>query len=57
MQRAVSYTHLCITVNEEAEAYAGTKPEGKVVVAGSASVTPVMEKLKEGYEAINTRCV
>lgn len=44
----------CITVNEEAEAYAGTKPEGKVVVAGSSSVTPVMEKLKEGYEAINT---
>ena len=44
----------CITVNEEAEAYAGTKPEGKVVVAGSSSVTPVMEKLKEEYEAINT---
>ena len=44
----------CITVNEEAEAYAGTKPEGNVVVAGSSSVTPVMEKLKEGYEAINT---
>ena len=44
----------CITVNEEAEAYAGTKPEGKVVVSGSSSVTPVMEKLKEGYEAINT---
>ena len=44
----------CITVNEEAEAYAGTKPEGNVVVAGSSSLTPVMEKLKEGYEAINT---
>lgn len=44
----------CITVNEDAEAYAGTKPEGKVVVAGSSSVTPVMEKLKEGYEEVNT---
>lgn len=26
---------------------------GKVVVAGSSSVTPVMEKLAEGYEAVN----
>lgn len=30
-----------------------TQPEGKVVVAGSSSVTPVMEKLKEAYCAIN----
>ncbi|MBN7773134.1 substrate-binding domain-containing protein [Clostridium aminobutyricum] len=34
-------------------AYAGTKPAGKIVVAGSSSVTPVMEKLKEAYLAIN----
>lgn len=27
--------------------------EGKVVVAGSSSVTPVMEKLAEAYEALN----
>ncbi|MDY5846218.1 MAG: substrate-binding domain-containing protein [Bariatricus sp.] len=27
---------------------------GKVVVAGSSSVTPVMEKLKEAYEKVNT---
>ncbi|MCQ5300170.1 phosphate ABC transporter substrate-binding protein, partial [Blautia wexlerae] len=26
---------------------------GKVVVAGSSSVTPVMEKLAERYEAVN----
>ncbi len=26
---------------------------GKVVVAGSSSVTPVMEKLKEGYAKVN----
>ena len=29
--------------------YSGTKPSGKIVVAGSSSVTPVMEKLKEEY--------
>lgn len=42
-----------IAVSGDAEAYAGTKPEGKIVVGGSSSVTPVMEKLKEGYEAVN----
>ena len=30
-----------------------TQPEGKVVVAGSSSVTPVMEKLKEAYVEVN----
>lgn len=43
-----------ITVNSAAKAYAGTKPEGKIVVAGSSSVTPVMEALKEAYLAVNT---
>lgn len=38
----------------DAAAYAGTKPSGKIVVAGSSSVTPVMEKLKEAYLAVNT---
>lgn len=33
--------------------YNGTKAAGKVVVAGSSSVTPVMEALKEAYQAIN----
>ena len=42
-----------IAVVEDAPAYAGSTVEGKVVVAGSSSVTPVMEKLKEAYEAIN----
>ena len=42
-----------IAVVEDAPAYAGSSVEGKVVVAGSSSVTPVMEKLKEAYEAIN----
>ncbi len=42
-----------ITINENAPAYSGTKPSGKVVVAGSSSVTPIMEKLKEAYIALN----
>ena len=42
-----------ITVAEGAPAYAGSKPAGKIVVAGSSSVTPIMEKLKEAYLAIN----
>ena len=39
--------------DDSAEAYAGTKPSGKVVVGGSSSVSPVMEKLKEAYEKAN----
>ena len=35
------------------EPYAGSKPAGKVVVAGSSSVSPVMEKLKEAYVNMN----
>jgi phosphate transport system substrate-binding protein len=34
-------------------AYAGNKPSGSITVAGSSSVTPVMEKLKEAYLAVN----
>lgn len=34
--------------------YSGAKPSGKIVVAGSSSVTPVMEKLKEAYLKLNT---
>jgi len=33
--------------------FTGTKPAGKIVVAGSSSVTPVMEKLKEEYLKLN----
>lgn len=36
-----------------ASAYAGGGVEGKIVVAGSSSVTPVMEKLAESYKALN----
>lgn len=38
---------------ETSGAYAGSKPSGKIVVAGSSSVTPVMQKLKEAYLAVN----
>lgn len=34
-------------------AYTGTKPAGSITVAGSSSVTPVMEKLKEAYLTYN----
>ncbi len=39
--------------SSENGAYSGSKPSGKVVVAGSSSVTPVMEKLKEAYLKVN----
>lgn len=42
-----------IPVNDNAAAYSGGKPAGKVVVAGSSSVSPLMEKLKEAYIKIN----
>ena len=40
---------------KDVEAYATTDAEGKVVVAGSSSVTPVMEKLAESYQAVNDK--
>ena len=39
---------------EDTGAYNGSKPSGKIVVAGSSSVSPVMEKLIEGYQVINS---
>lgn len=33
--------------------YSGLKPTGKLVISGSSSVTPVMEKLKEAYTKLN----
>lgn len=41
--------------SSQAGPYGGTKPAGKIVVAGSSSVTPVMEKLKEAYLRLNTK--
>lgn len=42
-----------VTVLENAE-YSGKKPSGKISVAGSSSVSPVMEKLAEAYQKVNT---
>ncbi len=42
-----------IAVDDNAPAFSGAKPSGKVVVAGSSSVTPVMEVLREAYLKIN----
>ena len=42
-----------IKIADDAKAYEQSDAEGKVVVAGSSSVTPVMEKLKEAYLAVN----
>ncbi|GHU50818.1 phosphate-binding protein PstS 2 [Clostridia bacterium] len=38
-----------IAVSETPEAYASQKLKGKIVVGGSSSVTPIMEKLSEAY--------
>lgn len=43
-----------ISVAESAAAYTGSDQSGKIVIAGSSSVTPVMEKLAEAYKAINS---
>ena len=39
--------------SSDAAAYAGNGAEGKLVVGGSSSVSPVMEKLIEAYKAVN----
>ena len=40
--------------SSDAAAYAAAAVSGKVVVAGSSSVSPVMEKLAEAYMAVNS---
>lgn len=42
-----------ISVTDNAAAYAGSKPAGRIVVTGSSSVSPLMEKLIEAYQIIN----
>ena len=39
---------------DDVKPYESNGATGKVVVAGSSSVTPVMEKLKEAYEKVNS---
>lgn len=50
--QAVALAKGYITI-EDTGAYANEQVPGKVVVAGSSSVTPLMEALKEAYLAIN----
>ena len=38
---------------DDAPAYEGKQVSGKIVVAGSSSVTPVMQKLAEAYRVVN----
>ena len=38
---------------QDTKAYSSNKASGKVVVAGSSSVSPVMEKLIEAYKGVN----
>jgi len=45
-----------ISVGDQPD-HTGSSPSGKIVVAGSSSVTPVMEKLKEAYAAVNANAV
>lgn len=42
-----------IPVDSAAAAFSSNGAEGKVVVGGSSSVSPVMEKLAESYQAVN----
>lgn len=42
-----------IATVEDAQPYTGSDVGGKVVVGGSSSVTPVMEKLREAYLNVN----
>lgn len=42
-----------IQVDGEAQAFTSDGSSGEITIAGSSSVTPVMEKLKEAYEEIN----
>ena len=50
-QEVVSKSY--IAVDDKAPAYSGNKPSGKIVVGGSSSVSPLMEKLIEAYKLIN----
>lgn len=38
---------------DDVKPFEGTSPSGKVVVGGSSSVSPVMEKLIEAYKSVN----
>lgn len=37
--------------------FSSTMPQGKLIIAGSSSITPLMEKLKESYEKLNPNAI
>lgn len=43
-----------VKINEDAAPFESNGATGKIVIAGSSSVTPVMQKLQEAYLAINS---
>ena len=53
--QAVISDNKYIPVDDGAAAFESNGASGKVVVAGSSSVTPVMEKLAEGYKTVNDK--
>ena len=46
-----------IPIDDAAPEYTASGISGKIVVAGSSSVYPVMEKLKEAYQPLNSEAV
>ncbi len=42
-----------IAIDDNATAYAGNRPSGKITVAGSSSVSPLMQELIDAYKVIN----
>ena len=42
-----------IAVDENLDQYTSSNLSGKIIIAGSSSVSPLMEKLKEAYVALN----
>lgn len=51
-QEVVSKSY--ISIDDNAPAFNSSMESGKIVISGSSSVSPVMEKLKEAYLEINT---
>ncbi|MEI6131660.1 MAG: substrate-binding domain-containing protein [Bacillota bacterium] len=53
--QAVAVANNTVNVVENAPEYKSKNLSGKLVVAGSSSVTPLMEKLKEAYVKLNPK--
>lgn len=52
--QAIVVENKYVQVVDNAPAFESAMPSGKIVIAGSSSVAPVMEKLQEAYMEINT---